>query len=78
MAANITISVDEDLARRAREVARRQGSSLNALIRQYLESLAGVTPGEAVAEELLRLMNEHGGHSAGRRIVRDDAYEGRT
>ena len=78
MAANITISIDEELIRRAREVARRQGSSLNALIRQYLEGLAGMTPGKAVADELLALMEEHGGHSAGRPFRREDAYEGRA
>lgn len=78
MATNITISIDDELVRRAREVARRQGSSLNALIRQYLESLAGMTPGEAVADELLALMEEHGGRSGGRPFTREDAYEGRT
>jgi hypothetical protein len=78
MAANITISVDEELARRAREVARRQGASLNALIRQYLESLAGEVPGDAVADELLDLMEEHGGHSGGRRVTREEASRDRT
>jgi hypothetical protein len=77
MATNITVSIDEQLAIRAREVARRQGASLNALIRRYLETLAGDVPGEAVAGELLDLMLQHGGHSGGRRILRKEAYEGR-
>ena len=76
MATNITVSIDEQLASRAREVARRQGASLNALIRKYLETLAGDVPGDAVAGELLDLMRRHGGRSGGRRIRREEAYEG--
>ena len=78
MTTNITVSIDEQLASRAREVARRQGASLNALIRSYLETLAGDVPGDAVAGELLDLMRRHGGHSGGRRIRREEAYEGRS
>ena len=77
MTTDITVSIDEQLASRAREVARRQGTSLNALIRRYLETLAGDVPGDAVASELLDLMRRHGGHSGGRRIRREEAYEGR-
>ena len=77
MATNITVSIDEKLAARAREIARRQGASLNALIRRYLETLAGDVPGAIAADELLDLMRKHGGHSGGRRIHREEAYEGR-
>ena len=38
---NITLSMDENLAARAREVAQAQGISLNELIRRHLESLTG-------------------------------------
>ena len=74
---NLTISVNEDLLRRARSLARRQGTSLNALLRGYLEVLVGEQPGEVVADELLILMHEHGGRSGGRKIGRDDLYEDR-
>lgn len=74
---NVTLSIREELLRRAREVARRQGTSLNTLIRRYLESLAGETSGERTAEDLLELMEEHPGHSGGKRLSRSDAYEGR-
>ena len=77
MTTNITVSIDEKLEIRAREVARRQGDSLNALIRRYLETLVGDVPGEVVAGEILDLMRRHGGHSGGRRIGREEAYEGR-
>ena len=77
MAQNLTISVDEDLLHRARALARKQGTSLNALLRGYLENLVGEQPGEAVADELLMLMHEHGGRSGGRKIRRDELYEDR-
>lgn len=78
MAKNITIAIPEELARRARDVARRQGASLNSLIRVYLEGLAGERTGEDVADELLELMERHGGRSGGRRVRREEAYESRT
>jgi hypothetical protein len=77
MGQNLTISVDEDLLQRARALARKQGTSLNALLRGYLENLVGEQPGEAVADELLMLMHEHGGRSGGRKIGRDELYEDR-
>ena len=77
MGQNLTISVDEDLLHRARALARKQGTSLNALLRGYLENLVGEQPGEAVADELLMLMHEHGGRSGGRKIRRDELYEDR-
>ena len=77
MSQNLTISVDGDLLQRARALARKQGTSLNALLRGYLENLVGEQPGEAVADELLMLMHEHGGRSGGRKIGRDELYEDR-
>jgi replicative DNA helicase len=38
---NITLSVDEQVAQRAREAAQRMGKSLNQVVRDYLEQLAG-------------------------------------
>ena len=38
---NITLSVDEQVAQRAREAAQRMGKSLNQAVRDYLEQLAG-------------------------------------
>jgi hypothetical protein len=78
MAKNLTISVDEDLLRRARGLARKQGTSLNALLRGYLETLVGEQPGDLVADELLMLMHTHGGRSGGRKIGRDELYEDRV
>jgi len=75
---NITIAVDAGLVERARAVARRQGSSLNALLRRHIASIAGAASKEDAAAELLDLFKKCGGNSRGRRIHREDAYEGRT
>lgn len=40
-AMNITLSIDEQVALRAREAAQRMGKSLNQAVRDYLEQLAG-------------------------------------
>ena len=78
MPQNLTISVDGELPKRARALARTQGTSLNALSHGYLENLVGEQPGQALADQLLMLMHEHGGRSGGRKIHRDELYEGRV
>ena len=77
MAQNLTIAVDEELLRRARALADKQGTSVNALLRKHLETLVGEQPGDLVADELLMLMLQHGGRSGGRKIRRDELYEDR-
>ena len=39
--ANITLSVDEKTVNRAREAAQAMGTSLNQLVREHIERLAG-------------------------------------
>lgn len=74
---NITISVDAEVVRRAREVARQQGASLNALVRAYLESLAGRKTGATLVTRLRAQWQKSTGHSDGP-FTREDAYSGRT
>ena len=38
---NITLSVNEQVAQRARDAAQKMGKSLNQAVRDYLEQLAG-------------------------------------
>lgn len=57
--ANLTIAVDDDLLRRARIRALETGTSVNALLRNYLESFVGdegMTKRRAIVDnaELLR------------------------
>ncbi len=49
---NLTLSVDDKLVEKARQVASRQGTSLQALVRQYIETLAGSREAAAVVDRL--------------------------
>jgi chromosome segregation and condensation protein ScpB len=49
---NLTLAVDDELVAKAREVAARQGTSLQALVRQYIETLAGSGEGGALVDRL--------------------------
>ena len=76
-AMNVTLSINDDVVERAREVARQQGMSLNSLIRRYLESVAGVSRGEELATQFDELWSERSGRSGGWRFNREDLYEDR-
>jgi hypothetical protein len=70
---NVTLSIDEQLVSRARKKAEALGKSLNQLIRDYLESLAGGDDAERSIEEFRRLSGR--GHSRGWRFDRDEIHE---
>jgi hypothetical protein len=74
---NITLSVDEKTAERARKVAQAMGTSLNQLVRDYMEQLAGQDDAAGTVEELRRLSMQSGGTSRGWRFDRDTLH-GRT
>ncbi len=74
---NVTLSVQASVLKQAREVARRQGTSLNELIRRYLESIAGQHDREAVVDALRTQWRTAEGHSGGEAWKREDAYEDR-
>ncbi|CAN5902484.1 hypothetical protein BH11MYX2_BH11MYX2_40520 [soil metagenome] len=48
---NITLAVDERTVEKAREAAQKMGKSLNGLIREYIDQLAGEMTGEQLAAE---------------------------
>jgi plasmid stability protein len=60
---NITLSADKELIRKAREYAARHGTSLNRMIRRYLEQLVLDEDKESCAREFEQLAKEHGGSS---------------
>jgi hypothetical protein len=70
---NITLSIDEQLASRARKRAEALGKSLNQLIRDYLQSVAGGNDAESSIEEFKRLSGR--GDSRGWRFNRDEIHE---
>ncbi len=80
---NLTLSVDDKLVEKARQVASRQGTSLQALVRQYIETLAGSREGDVLVERLeeyWRQADKHlQRHPAKRyRFEREELYEERV
>jgi len=70
---NVTLSIDEQVVARARKKAAALGKSLNQLIRDYLQGLAGGDdPGRSI-EEFNRLSGR--GHSRGWRFNRDEIHD---
>ena len=70
---NVTLSIDEHTVERARKRAEALGKSLNQLIRDYLQKLAGDDDAERSIAEFERLSG--GGHSQGWRFNRDEVHE---
>ena len=74
---NLTLSIDEALAERARAVAAGRGKSLNQLVRDLLEAETGLHDGADQLRVLNELWATSSGHSGGARFSREDAYDGR-
>ena len=75
---NLTIAIDAELLKRARMRALERDTSVNALVRRYLEDLAGqaTQPPDPVRGllELAQRTNAGSGPS-GRKWTRDELYE---
>jgi len=69
---NVTLSLDDQLVTRARRKAEALGKSLNQLIRDYLQTVAGGDDPERSIEEFKRLSGR--GHSRGWRFNRDEIH----
>ena len=72
---NLTLSLDEQTVQKARVAAKAAGKSLNQMIREYLQELAGSADVEQTIAELRRLRELAGGNSQGVKIRREDAYD---
>jgi Family of unknown function (DUF6364) len=70
---NVTLSIDEQIVARARQKAEALGKSLNQLIRDYLQTVAGGDDPERSIEEFKRLSGR--GNSRGWRFNRDEIHE---
>ena len=74
--ANLTISVDEDLLRRARVRAAQLGTSVNAVLRDHLRAWAGeAEERERAVASLLKRSKKARSARAGRRWTRDELHE---
>ncbi len=72
---NITLSVDEQTAEKAREAAALMGKSLNQAVRDYLQLLAGATKRKAEWEAYESRCRKSGGKLNGWTFNRDEANE---
>ena len=72
---NITLSVDDEVIRRARRQAEVLGTSVNQLVRNYLEQLAGKRDPVADAAEFARLSKLSLGNSRGWKFNREEVHE---
>jgi hypothetical protein len=69
--------IDDRLVEEARKLARARGTSLNQLVRDYLEALVRPRKAESYGVELRRLTAEGKGRSQGWRFDRDELHEQR-
>ena len=73
---NITLSADEELIRKAREYAKRHNSTLNRMVRTYLEQITNEMDREAAAQEFSYLCSEYAGESPrDYQFNRDEEYD---
>jgi len=71
----VTFSIDDEILTRAREVAARRGTSLNQLIRDYLEEVVSDLSSDEILPELNALWESGSGDSSGARWIREDLHE---
>ena len=72
---NLTLSANKDLVERMREYAAQHGSSLNQMIRNYMEEVTESKDPARQADEFARLATEKAGASPeGFRFDREAAH----
>lgn len=74
---NVTLSIDDEVIQEARRRAEAMGTSVNQLVRDYLEQLVGKTDPNADAAEFERLSHTAQGDSRGWKFNREELHERR-
>lgn len=74
--ANLTITVDDESLKKARMRALAEGTSVNSLLKAYLESYAGLSNEQAVAiREITEISSKSRSRRGNRQWRRDELYE---
>lgn len=75
--ANVTLTIADDVLRRARIRALQQDTSVNALVRDYLERFAGASPADGGLRDFLEATESTGAGSGpgGRSWTRDELHD---
>jgi hypothetical protein len=74
---NVTLAIDDQLILEARRRAEAMGTSVNQLVRQYLEQLVGKSDSNANAAEFERFSRAAQGDSGGWKFNREELHERR-
>lgn len=74
---NITLAIDEQVAHCARQAAQAMGKSLNQVVRDYLEQLAGSEQLESALEDFRACTASTPGRLKGWTFNREDLQAGR-
>lgn len=72
---NITLTVDDEVIQKARRRVEQLGTSVNHLVREYLEQLAGKPDPIRDADEFERLSKSSQGDSKGWKFDRQEAHQ---
>lgn len=72
---NITLSIDDEVIHEARRRAEVMGTSVNQLVREYLNQLVGKTDPNADAAEFEQLSRMAQGNSRGWKFNRAELHE---
>lgn len=75
MLMNVTLSIDDDVIREARRRAEAMGTSVNQLVRDYLDQFVGKRDPAAAAAELERLWAQGTGDSHGWKFNREEIHD---
>lgn len=71
---NVTLAIDDEVMREARKRAEAMGTSVNQLVRDYLEQFAGKSDPNAGAAEFEQLSRKAGGNSRGWKFDREELH----
>ena len=74
---DITLSVEDEVVRKAPRRAEQLGTTLNQLMREYLEQVAGRLDPARDASEFKQLSRQSRGASKGWTVNREEVYERR-
>jgi hypothetical protein len=74
---NVTLSVDDEVLDRAPRRAEAAGTSVNQLIREHLEQIAGLSDPAADVAGFVRLSRESRGDSRSWKFNREELHERR-
>ena len=72
---NITLSAKEALINKARDYASKHGTTLNSMIREYLERIVKQEKSDTGLKRFLQLAENFSGDSKGWTWDRNDIYE---